>query len=201
MRRIRMAGMALVASVALGAIASGTASAGPPKLWLTNQNTHARYSGPVYNLFFFYSIGPGNANCSKANEGEVNGGKAVLHDKLGAEVLFAAGCSSKYSISGDFRQLALEWTGQVRTTGKAGVTITGPGPCAYGFSHLATKLLSIPGYSVTEIAASATGWIKKGSNLSCPPTEKMEWYDAITETEETFPESNAYFYWMTELAT
>jgi hypothetical protein len=200
MTRIRMMGVTLVALAALGAVAAATASAGPPKLWLTNQTTHDRYSGPVLNFFNFTSIGPGNASCFKSNEGQVNGGKAVLHDNLGAVEPYVASCSSGYSISGRFSRLALEWTGQVQTTGKAGVTISGPGPCTYGFSHLSAKLLPIPGYSLTE-SASATGWLKKGSNLSCPPTETMDWFGAILETEETSPGSNTYFTWVTELAT
>jgi len=172
MKAIRMMGLALVAFVATGAIAAGTAAAAP-KLELTWLGVP--YTGANVTAFKFLGLTAGVAKCERWTSGQSTTGKSDLVDELAGETGPYNGCFEEgtanpepaYSITGSFTKLNLRWNGDASASGK--VEIARPGPCVYLFNNVrATQAAA--GAAIYE--GSVTGYlVRPQSNISCAALE------------------------------
>ncbi len=164
--RTRKVLVALVASLALGAVGAGGAQANfvnwGAGLELTERGTPVANGGAIYNENFVIDGG-----CLEASNGKVlNNGAPIDLIQLGAPTYNRC---EQGTLSGQIAYMGLTDTGTAIVYTEPGLTLTTPGPCVYRFGLLEGSF-TIGDKTVVYVSGTATGYRSQGSSSSCAST-------------------------------
>jgi len=163
--RLKLAGLALVAAVAL----TPSATAASQKLWLTKTNQRLTTGDAIETSFVI----EGGSACRLRYDGTV-GSNGASTDKLSFPTRTEHSCASGWGIRAGTLTWAITSGGQLTIKSAPKILIGFPGYCVYEVAKLVGNFS--PGQPL-HVNGGATGKLDKAATLGegCPETKAIGW--------------------------